>query len=162
MNTFSNLFLPHNTHRGYTTCLSAGRPFSMEAPTKPPLSLAPGWHKGPRSGVTWKAGAPNTLFSCFFFHSLSLSPSYWNLLLSNLPLPCPPPPIHPFPPSLFPLFCRSSGPIVWTASSTPSSSSGSPLKPSSMVSSSQRLLHGSRWTWRINKEDSQRHVFCLN
>lgn len=64
---------PHNTHRGYTTCLSAGRPFSMEAPTKPPLSLAPGWHKGPRSGVTWKAGAPNTLFSCFFS---TLSPSH--------------------------------------------------------------------------------------
>lgn len=72
-------------------------------------------------------------------------------LLSLLGISRPPSPFLP-PPSFCPLFCRSSGPIVWTASSTPSSSSGSPLKPSSTVSSSQTppQLSGG-WRGRIVK-----------
>lgn len=77
-----------------------------------------------------------------FFLSLSLSTHGISFCLQP-PIPLL---LLLFPSILLPFFCRSSGPIVWTASSTPSSSSGSPLKPSSMVSSSQTLLHSSRRT----------------
>lgn len=142
------------THREYTTCLSAGWPFNREALTKPPLSLALGCHKRSRSGVAWKTGAPSTLlfffFKCFFFFSLAV-PLLCSPFLESPASNSPPPPFLP-PPSFCPLFCRSSGPIVWTASSTPSSSSGSPLKPSSTVSSSQTppQLSGG-WRGRIVK-----------
>lgn len=80
------------THREYTTCLSAGWQFNREALTKPPLSLALGWHKRSRSGVTWKTGAPSTLlFLMLFPFFLAISPCFalpsWNL----------PPPSHPHP-----------------------------------------------------------------
>lgn len=74
-------------------------------PTKPPLSPALGWHKGPRSGVSGKTAAPHTPFLILFLSfSLSFfSESAASNLLPLSPLPFLLLPLHPFPTPFFPL-----------------------------------------------------------
>lgn len=122
-------------------------------PTKPPLSPALGWHKGPRSGVSGKTAAPHTPFLILFLSfSLSFfSESAASNLLPLSPLPFLLLPLHPFPTPFFSPY-RSSGPIVWTASSILSFSSGSLFRPSDTVSSSQRLMES---------QDVQTHTYFV-
>lgn len=74
-------------------------------PTKPPLSPALGWHKGPRSGVSGKTAAPHTPFLILFLSfSLSFfSESAASNLLPLSPLPFLLLPLHPFPTPFFSL-----------------------------------------------------------
>ena len=98
--------------------------------------------KGPGQGSLGRLELPTPFShaSSFFLPPSLPSPS----LFLESPAASIPPPLRSSSSILLPLlFCRSSGPIVWTASSTPSSSSGSPSKLSSMVSSSQRLRRDS-------------------
>lgn len=108
--------------------------------------------RAPVRGQWEDCSSPHTLSNTFSFF-LSL------LFLGICCLQPPPPLTPPFPPPSSPSFShsfffpyRSSGPIVWTASSILSFSSGSLFRPSDMVSSSQRLMES---------QDVQTHTYFV-